>query len=282
MLIPRGTPARVADALAAAGAISSPFAFWLAAELTSRAGPLHAGEFAFLEHASLREVLGVLRQGRPVEHRLTIAEGLTAAQIARLLDAAPALTGPTPLPPEGAMLPQTYDYEYGSARSALVERATAAMRKALARVWAERDPDLPLASPEELLILASIVERESARPEERAHVAAVFLNRLRIGMRLQSDPTVAYAVTGGDATAQPGLTRAALDLDNPYNTYRVAGLPPGPIDSPGIGSLEAVAHPAHADDLYFVADGTGEHVFARTLEEHARNVARWRAGRAAP
>jgi UPF0755 protein len=276
-VIPRGGLAAVADALVQAGVITRPATFQAAAVLTSAAGPLRAGELAFPARASLRTVLAVLRTGRPVEHFLTIPEGLTAAQIARLLDGAGALTGETPLPPEGSVLPQTYAYDYGTTRAALLERAQAAMRAALARAWAERNPDLPLDNPEQLLTLASLVERETARPEERAHIAAVFVNRLRRGMRLQSDPTVAYAASGGQVTAARGLTRGDLSAANPYNTYRVAGLPPGPIDSPGLASLEAAARPEHSDDLYFVADGTGGHVFARTLEEHTRNVAHWRA-----
>ncbi len=279
-MIPRGTPAQVADTLEGAGVIGAPRLFRLAAALTRAAGPLHAGELAFPAHGSVRQVLAVLRTARPVEHRLTIPEGLTAAQIALLLDRADALAGETPLPPEGAVLPQTYVFERGTPRTVLLGRMAAAMDAALTRAWAGRDPDLPLDSPQQLLVLASLVERETARPEERAHVAAVFVNRLRRGMRLQSDPTVAYAATGGAATADRGLTRGDLEAPSPYNTYRVAGLPPGPIDSPGLASLEAAARPDHSDDLYFVADGTGGHAFARTLEEHARNVARWRAAEA--
>ena len=280
VVIPHGPPSLVAAALAGAGVIARPLTFRLAAALTAAFGPLHAGELAFPAHASLRGVLAVLRSGRPVEHRLTIPEGLTAAQIARLLDRAEALSGDTPLPPEGAVLPQTCAYDYGTPRAALLARAAAAMRAALARAWADRDPGLPLDGPAQLLTLASLVERETARPEERAHIAAVFVNRLRRGMRLQSDPTVAYAATGGAATAGRGLTRDELVAPNPYNTYRISGLPPGPIDSPGVASLEAAARPAHSDDLYFVADGSGGHAFARTLEQHARNVARWRANEA--
>ncbi len=280
VMIPHAGLAEIAATLDSAGVIASPRALRLAAALTESAGPLHAGELAFPAHASLREVLSVLRTARPVQHRLTIPEGLTAAQIAVLLDHADALAGETPVPQEGAVLPQTYAYSYGMQRSALLGRAEAAMQHALARAWDGRAPDLPLTTAAQMLTLASIVERETARPEERPHVAAVFLNRLRRGMRLQSDPTVAYAASGGAATADAGLTRADLDLANPYNTYRAAGLPPGPIDSPGVASLEAVAQPERTDDLYFVADGTGGHVFARTLEEHQRNVARWRAAEA--
>jgi UPF0755 protein len=277
VVVPRGAAPVLAAALRTAGVIASARDFRIAVLLTHDRGPLRAGEFAFPAHASLGTVLGVLRHGRPVEHRLTIPEGLTAAQIATLVDRAPDLTGPTPVPAEGAVLPQTYAYEYGTPRAALIARATAAMRRALADVWAGRAPGTLPATPRDLLILASIVERETALPAERPHVAAVFLNRLRFGMRLQSDPTVAYAATGGLVTAQPDITLAELRLDNPYNTYRIGGLPPGPIDSPGLASLEAVAHPLASEDLYFVADGKGGHAFAATLAAHDRNVANWRA-----
>jgi UPF0755 protein len=279
VVVPRGAPAQVAEALLHEGVIANARDFRVGALLT-RGGPLHAAEFAFPAGASLRQVLDILRTARPVQHLLTIPEGLTAAQIAELLARTGGMTGDEPVPDEGAMLPQSYSYEYGTPREAVMARAIGAMRRALAQAWAERAPQLKLATPEEMLTLASIVERETAKPAERPHVAAVFLNRLRLGMKLQSDPTVAYAASGGMETAERGITRAELNLANPYNTYHVAGLPPGPIDSPGVASLLAVAQPAQSDDLYFVADGSGGHVFARTLEEHNRNVARWRAAQA--
>ncbi|MBV8591223.1 MAG: endolytic transglycosylase MltG, partial [Acetobacteraceae bacterium] len=244
---------------------------------TSNKGPLRAGEFAFPAHVSLRETLAVLRTARPVQHRLTIPEGLTASQIAALVNGAEAMTGEVAAPSEGAVLPETYFYEYGASRSAILARAQAAMKRVVEQAWARRAPGLPLASPSEALILASIVERETARPEERPLVAAVFFNRLRLGMRLQSDPTAIYAASGGKGTLDHPLTRAELDQDSPFNTYRSKGLPPGPICSPGLASLEAVLHPAASDALYFVADGSGGHAFARTMEEHVRNVAHWRS-----
>ena len=277
VVVPHGSPAVVAVALAQGGVIGSEREFRVFSLLTRGEGSLHAAELAFPAAASLRQVLTILRTARPVQHQLTIPEGLTAAQIALLLERAPALSGDAAVPDEGAVLPQSYAFELGATRAALLERAEAAMQRTLAKVWAERSEDLPLASAQELLTLASIVERETARPEERPLVAAVFLNRLRHGMKLQSDPTVAYAISGGLDTGDPALTRADLEVANPYNTYHVAGLPPGPIGSPGLASLQAVAQPARTDDLYFVADGTGGHVFARSLDEHNRNVARWRA-----
>ncbi len=280
LVVPHGSPAVVAVALAQGGVIGSAREFQVFSLLTRGEGSLHAAEFAFPAAASVRQVLTILRTARPVQHQLTIPEGLTAAQIALLLERAPALSGDAPVPDEGAVLPQSYAFELGATRAALLERAETAMRRTLEKVWADRAEDLPLSSPQALLTLASIVERETARPDERPLVAAVFLNRLRRGMKLQSDPTVAYAVSGGLDTGDPALTRADLEAANPYNTYHVAGLPPGPIGSPGLASLQAVAQPARTDDLYFVADGSGGHVFAQTLDEHNRNVARWRAAMA--
>ncbi len=276
LVVPHGTPAAVAEALHSAGVVSLEWPLRLAVLLTTAKGPLHAGEFTFPAHASLFATLTILRNGRPVQHKLTIPEGLTAAQTAYLLDRAPALDGDTPMPDEGEMLPETYAYEFGTTRTALLDRAKTAMDHALSQAWEGRRADLPLASATEMLTLASIVERETARPEERPHIAAVFLNRLRLKMKLQSDPTTAYAVSGGLTTNDRGLTRADLDSANPYNTYFIPGLPPGPIGSPGLAALQAVANPMASDDLYFVSDGAGGHLFARTLEEHNRNVARWR------
>lgn len=277
VVVPHGDTEAVGEALRAAGVIDSDRLFRLAAWLTHRDGKLHAAELAFPAHASLREVLTVLRAAKPVEHRLTIPEGLTALQIATLLGHAEAATGDVNPPPEGSVLPQTYSYEYGTRREAILARAAAAMDQALAAAWADRAKDLPLASPRDALILASIVERETALPEERPHVASVYLNRLRLGMRLDADPTVSYAASNGSGVLDHKLTRGELERDDPFNTYRRAGLPPTPIDSPGMASIQAVLHPAVSDDLYFVADGGGGHVFARTLEAQDRNVARWRA-----
>jgi UPF0755 protein len=275
--VPHGSTFQVGQTLAAADVVSNARSLRLAAALTHGAGPLHAGEFAFPARASLGVVLAILRTSKPIEHKVTIPEGLTAAQIAQILDDADALAGEVPLPQEGTVLPDTYIYERGTTRAALLARASEAMRHMVDRIWADRATDLPLATSEQMVTLASIVERETARAEERPRVAAVFLNRLRRGMRLQADPTVAYAVSGGTGVVGHDLTRADLEWSNPYNTYRVAGLPPGPIASPGVASMQAVARPAETDDLYFVADGSGGHAFARTEEEHNRNVARWRA-----
>lgn len=276
VVVPHGGLDQVAAALASEGVVTRPLELRLAALVTRGEGSLHAGELEFPAHASLRQVLQILRTAKPIQHKLTIPDGLTAAQVAMLLERGDALAGDPVLPAEGSLLPETYLYDRGTTRSALAGRAKAAMDRALAAAWAGRAPGLPLASPEQALTLASLVEQETARPEERPRIAAVYLNRLRQGMKLQSDPTVAYAAAGGLGTLDRPLTRADLDLDNPYNTYRYAGLPPGPIAMPSLAAIAAVVRPIASDDLYFVADGTGGHAFARTEDEHRQNVAHWR------
>lgn len=275
VVVPRGGTEVIAGALLQAGVIADARAFAAAAWATRGQGALRAAEFAFPPGASLDQVLAVLRTGRPVQRRLTIPEGLTARQVAALLRDSPGLTGEVTAPEEGAVLPETYAYQWGDDRAALLRRAEGAMLVALNTAWSERAEGSPLATPREALVLASIVERETALPEERPRIAAVFLNRLRRGMPLQSDPTVAYAAAGGGLLDRP-LSRADLDREHPFNTYRIRGLPPGPIAAPGMAALRAVTRPATTEDLYFVADGSGGHAFARTLEEHNRNVARWR------
>ncbi|MGI4942605.1 MAG: endolytic transglycosylase MltG [Janthinobacterium lividum] len=276
LIVPRGGIGEVADTLAREGVIASPVAFQAAALVTSGAGALHAGELEFPAGISLRDVLNILRTAKPIQHLVTIPEGLTAIQVTALLDRTPLLDGAVAVPPEGSLLPETYAFDRGTTRTALIERATKAMGRALDRAWAARSPTLPLDSPHDALILASIVERETAKPEERPRVAAVFLNRLRQGMKLQSDATVVYGVSGGAGALDHGLTRSELEQSDPYNTYRIAGLPPGPIAMPGAASLHAVTQPMQSNELFFVADGTGGHVFAQTQEEHLRNVAHWR------
>jgi UPF0755 protein len=277
IVVPRGGTSQLAQALESDGLIRQPLVFRAAVWLTRHDGTLHAAEFAFPAHASVRQVLAILRTARPVEHHLTLAEGLTAQQIVAVLAHAEAMTGEIKTIQEGSVLPQTYDYEYGADRAALIARAKAAMARDLAAAWADRAPGLPLASPRDALILASIVERETAKPDERPHVAAVYLNRLRQGMKLQADPTVVYLASNGAGVLDHPLTRSELGRDDPFNTYRTTGLPPAPICSPGLDSLHAVLHPADSQDLFFVADGSGGHLFSRTYEAHDANVARWRA-----
>jgi UPF0755 protein len=277
IVVPHGGTNQLAEALAADQVVERTLVFQAAVWLSHGDGPLHAAEFAFPAHASITQVLAILRTARPVKHHLTIAEGLTAQQILAVLAHAEAMSGEVKAIEEGSMLPQTYDYEYGSERSALVARAQAAMDKELTAVWADRSPGLPLANPRDALVLASIVERETAKPEERPRVASVYLNRLRQGMRLQADPTVAYLARNGAGVLDHRLTRSELQRDDPFNTYRSAGLPPAPICSPGLDSVRAVLHPAATDDLFFVADGSGGHIFSRSYEAHDAAVARWRA-----
>ena len=276
VIIPRGGTEAIATRLREAGAISDPRIFAAVAWLTRGEGPLRAAEFVIPAGASLRQVLTVLREGRAVQRRLTIAEGLTARQIMGLLERTMGLTGEVPALAEGAALPETYAFTWGDTRSSVARRAIIAMDQALAEAWAARAANLPLAHPREALILASIIERETGVAAEREMVAGVFINRLRRGMMLQSDPTVAYVPGQGLPLERP-LTRADLDQPHPFNTYRIRGLPPGPIASPGREALRAATRPAETEFLYFVADGSGGHAFGRTLEEHNRNVARWRA-----
>jgi UPF0755 protein len=282
IVVPHGDTWQVAQSLRQSGVISSTWQFWLLARRSRNEGPLHAGEFAFPAHATPEDVLHVLRAAQAVEHKVTLPEGLTARQITPILAHADAAEGDVPIVAEGELLPQTYLYRRGATREGIVHQAEAALREVLDREWPRRQAGLPLETPREALILASIVERETAIPDERAHIAAVFLNRLRAGMKLQSDPTVIYGLSDGLGTLDHRLTHADLSDLSPYNTYLVAGLPPGPICAPGLASILAVLHSSESDDLYFVADGTGRHVFARTLAEQNRNVARLSAVTALP
>ena len=278
VIIVRGAGLRaIAASLAEADVVRYPLLFVAVAKWDESHDNLKAGEYNFPPRISPADVLAKIRSGRVVIRHITIPEGLASARIIELLAQAGGLTGALAAsPPEGSLLPETYDYVWGNTRAGLIRRMAAAQKTALEALWRERQSGLPLTSQRDALILASIVEKETGAMPERARVAAVFLNRLRHGMRLQSDPTVIYALTSGKGPLGRNLSRVDLAIDHPYNTYRIKGLPPGPITNPGRAAITAVLNPANGTELYFVADGRGGHAFAKTLREHNRNVAQWR------
>ncbi|MEI8146973.1 MAG: endolytic transglycosylase MltG, partial [Alphaproteobacteria bacterium] len=233
--------------------------------------------YVFHRRVSMTEAMGVLFEGNAVEYRITIPEGLTSEQIVARLRENDVLVGELPRTPrEGSLMPDTYKFTRGTSRQQIIDQMTRLQTRALQDIWNRRVADLPVRSPEELVILASIVEKETAKADERPRVAGVFVNRLNRRMRLESDPTVIYGVVGGRGRLDRPISRADLDRLTPYNTYRVEGLPPTPIGNPGRASMEAVANPMRHREVFFVADGTGGHAFAETLDQHNRNVARWR------
>ena len=241
------------------------------------AGSLKAGEYEFRKYATMRSVLDILVEGKSIEHKVTLAEGLTSFQIVEKLRAHPELKGEiTEIPPEGSLLPDTYRFGSNDTRQDIIERMRTAQAKFLAKVWETRDQDIVVSTPEEALILASIVEKETGRADERPLIASVFENRLRKNMRLQSDPTIIYGLVGGKGALDHPIQQEEVDRETAYNTYKINGLPPTPIANPGRAAIEAVLRPAKTKDLYFVADGSGGHVFAPSLDEHNRNVAKWR------
>ena len=259
------------------GVIDSPFLLSVTLLLEGNRTKVKAGEYLFKQNVSLREVIDTLIGGKQVLHAITIPEGLTSEQIVeRLRDSDVLLGDITDVPKEGSVLPETYKAARGDIRADIVKKMQDAQKRAVDQIWSRRASGLPLRSPYELVILASIVEKETGKADERPRVASVFVNRLRNRMRLQSDPTIVYGLAGGKGSLGRGMTRADLEKPTPYNTYLIDGLPPGPIANPGRAALEAVANPSHTQDLYFVADGTGGHVFAETLDQHSRNVQRWR------
>jgi UPF0755 protein len=240
-------------------------------------GELKAGEYQIKEHASMRDVLETLSEGKSILYKTTLPEGLTSEQIVERLKAEPNLSGEiTSVPAEGTLLPETYYFSKGASRQEIIQRMQDNMQKVVSTLWESRDPDLPLKSPDELITFASIVEKETGRPDERDRVAAVFYNRLKKGMRLQSDPTIIYGIVGGQGALGRGITKADIETKSPYNTYQINGLPPGPICNPGKSAIQAALHPAKTNDLYFVADGSGGHAFSETLKEHNTAVQKWR------
>jgi UPF0755 protein len=250
--------------------------FYVMARIFGSHDPIQAGEFEIPKGTGGAAVLDLLQHGRPLLRLITIIEGMPSIIVEEKLAASPYLAGPTPDIAEGSVLPDTYSFQRGDTRQALVKRMQAAMTKALAELWPKRSTDCPVSTPEEALILASIVEKETGKASERPMVAGVYCNRLRIGMKLDADPTVIYPVTKGKPLGRR-ILKSELHAQNGYNTYERAGLPEGPIANPGKASIEAVLHPAATKALYFVADGTGGHVFADTLAEQNANVAKWYA-----
>ncbi|MCJ2049954.1 endolytic transglycosylase MltG [Methylobacterium sp. J-070] len=275
----------IAETLKREGVIDHTGLFEFAARFGGRPA-LRAGEYVFKAHASIADTLDTIATGRQVQHAITFPEGLTSEQIVSRLNDNDVLTGEIgDIPAEGTLLPDTYKFERGATRQQIVNLMKAKQREVLNQIWLRRSADVPVRTPAEMVTLASIVEKETGRADERPRVAGVFINRLNKRMKLQSDPTIVYGLVGGRGTLGRGIMRSEIDRPTPYNTYVIEGLPPGPIANPGKAALEAVANPSRTKDLYFVADGSGGHAFADSLEGHQRNVARWRAvekGRQAP
>jgi UPF0755 protein len=273
--IPRGLGTRdITDLLAREGVINQPWLFIAGAYVFKAHGDdLKWGEYQFNRAASVHDVIATLVDGKVIQHKLTLAEGLTSEQIVQRVLESDVLTGNIrEIPREGTLLPQTYNIVRGTTREQLIQLMQKDQHRALQEIWDHRAPDLPLKSPEQLVTLASIVEKETGRAEERSRVAAVFVNRLKQRMRLQSDPTIIYGLVGGRGSLGRPIMRSEIEQPTPYNTYVIDGLPPGPIANPGRASLEATANPARTRELFFVADGTGGHAFAENLEQHQKNV----------
>ncbi|MDE2017077.1 MAG: endolytic transglycosylase MltG, partial [Hyphomicrobiales bacterium] len=275
---PRSYHADLVAKLQTEGVIDSPYWFEAVILLDGARGKLKAGEYEFAKGATMRQVERTLVEGKVVLHEINVPEGMTSQQAFERVNADQFLSGSVAaIPAEGSLLPDTYKFTRGFPRARLMAKMAAAQRAMVDKIWAGRDPSVPLASPLEMVTLASIVEKETGKRDERPHVASVFYNRLRLKMRLETDPTVVYGLVGGKGVLGHRLTKADLAQATPYNTYLIPGLPPGPIANPGRAALEAVAHPMQTKDLYFVADGTGGHAFAATLKDHLANVAKWRA-----
>jgi UPF0755 protein len=276
---PRSKTREIAETLQREGVIDiNPWLFMGAALALKASSELKPGEYAFQKSASLRDVIGIIVEGKVVQHAVTIPEGLTSEQIvARLTDNDIFAGGVREMPREGTLLPETYKFPRGTTREQVIQRMQQTQKRVLAEIWERRNPDIPVKAPEQLVTLASIVEKETGKADERSRVAAVFSNRLRQRIKLQSDPTIIYGLVGGKGTLGRPIKRSEIQQPTPYNTYVIDGLPPGPIANPGRASLEAAANPARTRDLFFVADGTGGHTFTETYDQHQKNVARLRA-----
>ena len=270
----------VAADLEKAGAISSADSFLLRARFFGSDAPIKAGEFLLPEGASASRVLGILQGGEVLRRFVTIPEGMPSIMVHERLMAEPLLTGTIPVPEEGSVLPESYDFERGESRAAVLKRMQAAMTATLKELWAKRGPDLAVKTPEEAMILASVVEKETGKPAERRMVAGLYSNRVKKGMMLQADPTIIYPITKGKPLGRR-IRQSEIQAVNDYNTYTMTGLPKGPITNPGRDSIAAVLDPAKTSALYMVADGTGGHAFADTLEQHNANVQKWFALRRA-
>lgn len=277
--IPRGLGIRdIADLLVREGVIDQPWTFIGGVIVLKARDELKYGEYQFAKQATLRDVIGTIIDGKVVQHQMTVPEGLTSEQIVQRLLENDVLSGNIrEVPREGSLLPESYKFTRGMTREQIIQRMQQAQRRLVQEIWDHRSSDLPLKTMDQLVTLASIVEKETGRPEERTRIAAVFINRLKQRMRLQSDPTIIYGLVGGKGTLGRPIMRSEIDQPTPYNTYVIDGLPPGPIANPGRFSLEAAANPARTKELFFVADGSGGHAFAETLDQHQRNVARLRA-----
>ncbi len=273
-----GSVAKIASHLLALDVIDNAVIFRLGVEYDGLSAKLRAGEYSIPAGSNMRSVASILASGRTVKRRLTIAEGLLTFQILEAVRVAPGLTGEvqSTVLQEGVFLPETYFYSYGDSRENLLIRMRHKLRSELTRIWQQRPAGSLLKTPNEALVLASIIEKETGRQAERTHISGVFHNRLRRRMPLQSDPTVAYSVTLGRSVLKRPLTKSDLRTTSPFNTYLSRGLPPKPIANPGIAAIRAAVLPMKTSNLYFVADGTGGHAFAQTLREHNRNVAKWR------
>lgn len=268
---------KVADRLAEVGAISNPFIFRVAARYTGQEDNLKFGDYAIPARSSMEEVLALISSGKGINYQVTIPEGWSSYQIVEKLQSVEELAGEAvSVPAEGSLAPNTYAISKGDSVEVVLARMMREQQRILDEAWEQRPEGLPYKTKEEALIMASIIEKETGISTERKDVAAVFVNRLNKGMRLQTDPTVIYGLTLGKETLGRGLRRSELEKETPYNTYIVSGLPPTPIANPGKESIEAALNPSKSDNLYFVADGSGGHVFSRTLAEHNRNVAKWR------
>jgi UPF0755 protein len=261
------------------GVISSATTFRRMARILGSKKSIKPGEYKFPRQVSMSRILGLLQSGDVLLRRITISEGMSAVQVYERLQADPMLTGDVSMPAEGSVLPETYSYTRGEPRQAILNRAQDSMTKVLEEAWAKRASDLPFATPQEAVILASIVEKETSKKAELPKVAGVYINRIRIGMKLQADPTIIYPITKGKPLGRR-IRRSEIDALNDYNTYTREGLPLGPIAMPGRKAIIATLNPEKTDALFFVADGSGGHVFARTNAEHERNVVNWRKYRA--